>query len=167
MLTGHCFVGQHTLDKCEIGILSKQHLTTKISRIYKVNKVVLVKGNTLKLRLDFGFITVPKKLEPLSLISRGFSGVKGARNSAIVSSCSKLVYMFHSNCFIDARFLTYSNRTYPISYLTTHSVLIWVEYKLGGQFTKERKINIISLDYQQGGGAALSCEENGCIEYFV
>ena len=22
MLTGHCFVGQHTLDKCEIGILS-------------------------------------------------------------------------------------------------------------------------------------------------
>ena len=23
MLTGHCFVGQHTLDKCEIGILSK------------------------------------------------------------------------------------------------------------------------------------------------
>jgi len=42
-----------------------------------------------------------------------------------------------------------------------------VEYKLGGQFTKERKINNLSLDYQQGGGAALSCEENGCIEYFV
>ena len=29
MLTGHCFVGQHTLDKCEIGILSKHQLSDK------------------------------------------------------------------------------------------------------------------------------------------
>lgn len=37
----------------------------------------------------------------------------------------------------------------------------------GHCFVGQHTLDKCEIDYQQGGGAALSCEENGCIEYFV